>query len=119
KALATSILELARRTGDREMAAEGRGWRLFVHLELGDLAGVEHDLDALSHLAEETRHPHYRWLAGMFRAMRALLTARFEDAERLATEALALGEEHGNPNALVAYGSPLYVLPWGHGRLAP
>src|SRR5262249_41004410 len=42
----------------------------------------------------------------------------FEDAERLATEALALGEEHGNPNALVAYGSQLYVLRWGQGRLA-
>ena len=60
-------------------------------LELGDLAGIEQDLDALGKLAEETRHPHYLWLAAMFRAMRALLAARFEEAEHLATEALAVG----------------------------
>jgi hypothetical protein len=115
--LASSILDLARRTGDRELAAEGHGWRLFARLELGNLAGVEQDLDALCRLAEETRHPHYRWLAAMFRAMRALLGARFDDAERLAADALAVGQAHGNPNALVAYGSQLYVLRWGQGRL--
>src|SRR5262249_34800425 len=115
--LGSSILDLARRTADRELAAEGRGWQLFSHLELGDLASVEQDLDALCHLAEETRHPHYRWLAAMFRAMRALLAARFDDAERLAADALAVGQAHGNPNAMVAYGSQLYVLRWGQGRL--
>jgi tetratricopeptide (TPR) repeat protein len=115
--LASSIIELARRTGDRELAAEGRGWRLFTHLELGDLAGVERDLDGLCRLAEETRHPHYLWLATMFRAMRALLAARFDEAEQLAGEALALGQRHADPNALVAYGAQLYVLRWGQGRL--
>jgi tetratricopeptide (TPR) repeat protein len=53
----------------------------------------------------------------MFRAMRALLAARFDDAERLAAAALAIGEAHGNPNALVAYGSQVYVMRWGQGRL--
>jgi tetratricopeptide (TPR) repeat protein len=115
--LASSIIELARRTGDRELAAEGRGWRLFAHLELSDLAGVERDLDALGKLAEEARHPHYLWLAAMFRAMRALLAARFEEAEHLANEALAVGQRHGDPNALVAYGSQIYALRWGQGRL--
>lgn len=115
--LASSMIELARGTGDRELAAEGRGWRLFAHLELGDLAGVEQDLEALGTLAEEARHPHYLWVAAMFRAMRALLAARFDDAEVLAADALALGQRHANPNALVAFGSQLYVLRWGQGRL--
>jgi tetratricopeptide (TPR) repeat protein len=115
--LASSIIELGRRTGDRELAAEGRGWRLFARLELSDLAGVEQDLDALGKLAEEARHPHYLWLAAMFRAMRALLAARFEEAEHLAAEALAVGQRHGDPNALVAYGSQIYALRWGQGRL--
>ena len=115
--LASSILELARRTGDRELAAEGRGWRLFAHLELSDLAGIEHDLEALGKLAEEARHPHYLWLTAMFRAMRALLAARFDEAEHLANEALAVGQRHGDPNALLAYGSQIYVLRWGQGRL--
>src|SRR5262249_43092746 len=115
RALASAILALGQRTGDREMAAEGRGWRLVAHLECGDLAGIDQDLDALNQLAEETRHPHYRWLTAMFRAMRALLAAHFEDAERLAAEALAIGERVGDPNALVAYGSQLYVLRWGQG----
>ncbi len=118
RALASSILDLGQRTGDREMAAEGRGWRLFAELECGDLPGVDHDLDLLSQLAEETRHPHYRWLTAMFRAMRALLAAHFDDAERLAGDALAIGERVGDPNALVAYGAQLYVLRRGQGRLA-
>ncbi len=117
RVLASSIIELARRTGDRELAAEGRGWRLFAHIELGDLAAVEQDLETLATLASETRHPHYLWLVAMFRAMRAILAARFEEGERLAADALAVGQRHGNPNALVAYGSQLYTLRWGQGRL--
>jgi tetratricopeptide (TPR) repeat protein len=115
--LASSIIELGRRTGDRELAAEGRGWRLFARIELSDLAGIEQDLDTLGKLAEETRHPHYLWLAAMFRAMRSLLAARFEEAEQLANDALAVGQRHGNPNALVAYGAQFYGLRWGQGRL--
>ncbi len=118
RALASSIIDLARRSGDREMAADGHGWRLFAHLELADLTGVERDLDALARLANETRHPHYVWLTAMFRGMRALLAGRFDDGDRLAHEALALGQRYGNTNTLVAYGSQLYVLRWGQGRLA-
>ncbi len=115
--LASSIIELGRRTGDRELTAEGHGWRVFARMELSDLTGVEQDLEALGKLAEETRHPHYLWLSPMFRAMRALLAARFDEAEHLANEALAIGQRHGDPNALVAYGAQIYVLRWGQGRL--
>src|SRR5262249_57680783 len=48
----------------------------------------------------------------------ALLAAHFDDAERLAGEALAIGERVGDPNALVAYGAQLYVLRRAQGRLA-
>lgn len=117
-AIVSAILELARINGDAAVAAEGRAWRVLARLELGDIAGVDRDIRAMSRLAEASRHPHHRWLTALFRAMRALLAARFDDAERLAHEALAVGRRHGYPDALAAYGAQLYVIRWGQGQLA-
>ncbi len=115
--LASEIIELAQRGGDRELEAEGRSWRLAANLELGDVAAADRDLDGLAQRAAETRNPHYLWLAALFRAMRALLAARFEDAERLVHDALAIGQRAGDPNASLAYGAQLAVLRRGQGRL--
>jgi tetratricopeptide (TPR) repeat protein len=117
RALASTIVELGHRTADRELEAEGRGWRLFAQLELGDIGGVESDLEALGRLAGATRHPRYLWLAAMFRAMRALLAARIDDAERPMHDAFALGQRHGDPNASLAYGAQLFMVRRAEGRL--
>ena len=53
-------------------------------------------------LAERLRQPFYRsWVAGLA-SMRALMQGRFDDAERLAREALAAAESAGNWNGITS-----------------
>lgn len=115
--LASAIVQVARRTGDRETAAEGHGWRIFALLELGDLPSADADIATLGRLGLALRQPHYQWLAAMFRAMRAIVAGRHDEGEQLAGEALAQGQRAQDPNAFPAYASQLYILRWQQGRL--
>ncbi len=114
--LASAIIQVGRRTGDRETAAEGYGWRVFAELELGNLHAADADVAALARLGNEMRQPHYQWLAAMFGAMRAIVAGR-DDAETLAGDALSLGQRAQDPNAFPAYASQLFILRWQQGRL--
>src|SRR6266536_3492436 len=73
--VATEVVGLAERIGDRAMALRGRGLRRTDLLELGDLAGFDADL------------------AG---AARALLAGRFAEAEEQAAQGLAIGRRAGD-----------------------
>src|SRR6266542_1325711 len=59
--VATEVVGLAERIGDRAMALRGRGLRRTDLLELGDLAGFDADLAAAEQTALELRQLHYRW----------------------------------------------------------
>jgi hypothetical protein len=53
---------------------------------------VNADIEAYIRRAEEIRQPYYIYIATGLRVMRALLEGRFAEAERLALQALALGQ---------------------------
>jgi class 3 adenylate cyclase len=59
----------------------------------------------------------YIWYRSLVRAMRALMEGRFEEGERLAQQALAIGQRAGNPTALQAFGGQMLVLRREQGRL--
>jgi class 3 adenylate cyclase len=94
-ALATEIVELAAEPDNRVWAT--RVWGLRAHylrftdlLERGDIAGVDEEIERYARLAVELRqHLGYEQLA---RATRALMSARFDEAERLGHEALAVAQ---------------------------
>src|SRR5262249_56759030 len=89
---ATEILGVARQVKSGELALGGRHWRLQSLLELGDIVGVDAEMNAHARLAIELRQPLYLWFSALWKAMRALLEGRFDEAERLAADALAIGE---------------------------
>src|SRR5262249_15149425 len=89
---ATEIRGLARQVKSGERPLEGRHWRLQSLLELGDIVGVDAEMNAHARLAIELRQPLYLWFSALWKAMRALLEGRFDEAERLAADALAIGE---------------------------
>ena len=60
-------------------------------LELGEIAQADEEIAAHAALAEQLRDPGHRWYAAVWRATRAQFEGRFDDAERLAGEALELG----------------------------
>jgi DNA-binding SARP family transcriptional activator len=104
-AVTAEILELAEQLGDRELEIFGRQHLFVAEMEAGDIAGADATLDNFEAAAEQLRQPLYLWEAKRFRALQALFTGRFADAERLAFEALEIGQRAGEPDALGVFGA--------------
>ncbi|HSM50575.1 MAG TPA: AAA family ATPase, partial [Thermoanaerobaculia bacterium] len=68
-------------------------------LELGDLAAADRAIDACDELSERTGLPHHRWPVRSFRAMRAAMAGRFDDAAGLIEQARRESERARDPNA--------------------
>jgi tetratricopeptide (TPR) repeat protein len=114
-ALAEETLRLARDNGDREMELDGHAGRAASSLESGDLRAVETDIAAHARLAEELPMAIHQWAATTMRTLRALLQGSFEQAERLANEALSL--QPGRPNVVFTHLVQVALLRWEQGRL--
>ena len=68
----------------------------------GQTEEVDDEIAACATLAERLGQPFYRsWVAGLH-PMRALMQGRFDEAERLARDALAAAEAAGNWNGITA-----------------
>src|SRR5207245_6351815 len=83
-AIGREIVDLAHQGGDPELALHGHAWCQTALLELGDVAGLDAELTAYEHLADELRQPRYRWYAANRRAMPALLAGHLDESPRLA-----------------------------------
>ena len=116
--IATEILRLAREADDGDQIAHGLGWRVSALMELGDIAAVDVELEAWEMVVQELRQPAQRWNLLVDRAMRALLDGRFEEAERLTTEALSLGQRAQGSDAVPGFRVQMYLVRREQGRLA-
>jgi predicted ATPase len=114
-ALAKEVLQRARETSDQEMELESLAHRAASSLESGAARAVQADIAAHARLAEELPMVVHRWAATTMRALGALLHGSFEEAERLADEALSL--QPGRPNVLFAHIDQVALLRWEQGRL--
>lgn len=116
-ATATEIVRLAEGTGNREWALQGHIDRLIDLLELGDIPAVDVEIEVYARLAEELRQPRRLWHMPLFRTMRALMEGRFEEAERLALQALATGQRIQSQTAVNFFGVQMFSLRKEQGRL--
>jgi len=117
RAISGEVVQLAEASGDSLMALRGRGFLMANLLELGDMAALRRELDSYRRTAQELRQPHFLWHVPLFEAGQAVLSGRFEDAERLAQEALALGRRARDPVVAIYHPIILIGLRWGQGRL--
>jgi len=113
---ATEMVRLGETTGNRELALEGRYWRVADLLELGDITALDRELGACMRLVGEVQQPYYEWTTMIHRAMRAQLAGRFEEAESLAQQAFLLGEWMNQPNAVPFFWAQRYILRREQGR---
>jgi DNA-binding SARP family transcriptional activator len=115
--IADETIRHAEGSGEVELALQGHSWRLVDLLELGQADEIDDEIAACVDLADRLGQPFYTsWVAGLH-PMRALMQGRFNDAERLASEALAAAELAGNWNGIT---SSRVQLEWcwkdlGHG----
>jgi DNA-binding CsgD family transcriptional regulator len=80
---ATEMVAAARQSGDVEMVHNAHAWRLPLYLELGQITGVDADLDAISGMDDHIRQRTYSIMVLAYRILLALMRGEFADAERL------------------------------------
>ncbi len=115
-ATAVEIVRLAESTTYAPLLLQGRQFRLADLLELGDIRGVDLEIDAIAWLADELHRPQHQWFAAVFRAMRAQMNGRFEESEQLAHNALAIGERVHRETAVGWFGIQMAVVQRAQGR---
>jgi tetratricopeptide (TPR) repeat protein len=86
------IVRLADEIGDREREIQGRVYRAFALLELGDAQAVYEELRTMERLADELRQPAQQWYVAVLRTILALFEGRFEEARALISNAFDLAE---------------------------
>ncbi len=109
-------LRLAQEAGDLESTVWSRLCRLVCHLERGDVARADVELEAYTSAADELRQAYFYWYATMLRGTRRLLAGDFEEGERLSREALAAREAQ-DPGASEIHVAQMVMLGLQRGTL--
>jgi DNA-binding CsgD family transcriptional regulator len=110
-------MRLAEETGEREMVLDGYIWSFVTLAELGDIQTLDVQLAFHTRLAQEMQHPHHLYQSAASQAMRALLDGRFAEGERLAQQALALGQRLQAEGVDGSFGMQMFTLRREQGRL--
>ena len=112
---ADELVALAAPARDQELAYQGHAYRLYTLWPLADRAGIEVELDALGRIVESLGQPAHAWNLATGHTSLALMEGRFEDAERLMSEALEHGRRAQSWNARVSHLFASFVLYRAHG----
>jgi predicted ATPase/class 3 adenylate cyclase len=107
---ADELIELAEQVGHLDLATRGHLYRVANLLGMGDIAGVDRELEIYARMAAELRQPQYLWNVPLLRGMRAMMEGRFDDAEALAGEAFALGQRAQEPLSAQFYAVQMALL---------
>ena len=110
-------LEVTTRLGDpfeRYWALQFRLWALGTAGLIEELTARLSEFDGL---ADELAQPGLRWFARFHRSWVELLVGRIGEAERLALEALQVGNDTGQPDALPVFVAQLAMIRRDQGRL--
>ena len=112
------MLAAAEQVADREMEFLAHNARFHCFLELGDGPALDREIEAMAEIADLIRQPSYLWHTLCLRVVRAILDARYADAEELAATALQLGRlrQSEYPTYVFQY-AQLFAIRWAQGRL--
>ena len=115
--IAEEALAVAGELGSLECGALGRHWLLYDLAEMGDLEEAQRRQAELDQLAHELQQPLYRHSSLAWRGVRAGLSGRFQEAERMARDSLRLAEHAQAPDAQAHFTAQLVALRREQGRL--
>jgi tetratricopeptide (TPR) repeat protein len=104
------ILACAATARDTRLELLGRRLRVVALLEAGAIADVDDEIAAFASLADRLGQVVYSWYVPLWRAMRAVMDGRLEDADRLRRDAGRLGEAAHSENAAMLTGSQHAML---------
>ncbi|HEX5613871.1 MAG TPA: AAA family ATPase [Acidimicrobiia bacterium] len=91
-ALADEMVATAEDVGALDLILQAHRHRLVDLMELADFASADLEAAELERLTDGARHPFIAWTLRCYYGARAMTAGRFEDCERLITEAFTIGE---------------------------
>lgn len=99
----------------------GKFWVTFFRsdaaVQIGDISEVRPCHDLLTRIASEVGQPILKWSATFQSVWSTLLSGDTTKAEALQNEAFQIGNDTGQPEALMIYGVQLHHIRWCQGRL--
>ncbi len=115
--LSEELLERADHTEDpyRRLLAYNR--RIYYVLENGDAEEADECVRRMRDIADRVPQPFLRWVALYQDGMMAQLHGRLEEAEALIEEAVAVGTEGDQPDAVLLYAGQQFWLRNDQGRV--
>jgi len=115
--IAAEIVQLAEQEQHKELALQGRSWRVIDLIGVGNGDLFDRELAAQARAAEELRQPRYRWMTLTLRALRALWRGNWEEAEELAQAGMAIGQATGEPTTANTAAAQMLLIRREQGRL--
>lgn len=115
--VANEIIGISTEIGDRMLSFEGHVLRLYDFIELGDAAAARTELAICDHLAAALRQPYRLWVVACSRVFVAFMEGKLKSIQRLAEEALRLGNDAENKSAGMHFAVQVGLLFWFLGRL--
>lgn len=110
-------LARAERVGDPLQSILALLWRAFTAFRAGHLEEMDRCLEIMSSVAEDLGQPTAFWGIAILRATRAMISGDTDRVEELATEALQIGTDGGEPDATLVFGAQLIIVNLQRGTL--
>jgi class 3 adenylate cyclase len=114
---ANEIIDSAEAVNDSRSVAFGLFQRIANRMVMRQVTQAYQDVETYARLADELRRDFYSWQLELFRSMRALFEGRLDDAERIATGALAIGQRGQSDAAGQMFAAQLYAIRREQGRI--
>jgi tetratricopeptide (TPR) repeat protein len=102
-ALYAETVKLAETTGTIGKIAPLLSWHVVSWLELFEPEQAMLAVDRCERLLAPYTRPHYRWRVPLMRALLLATAGRFQEAERMAQESIAISRAHGVQEGMAMY----------------
>jgi len=115
--LIDEMLQLADRIKDKQLLMELLAFRIYDLVALGDADSWSRDLNTHQRMADEVGEPFYSYSVRAMKTARAINAGDFEEAEKMASEAHATGQQLGVSNVEGVLGVQMLTIRREQGRL--
>ncbi len=116
-AWSADALTRAEKVGDPVLLCSAASGRRFTAAWAGDIDEMDRCLETKGPLVEQLNQPFLNWVHALQLATRALIAGDADRAEQLATHALQIGTDGGEPDAIVVFGAQLIMVNLWRGTL--
>jgi hypothetical protein len=113
----TDALARARHVGDPVLLFWAAGWRAVNAASAGDIDEMDRCHEIVASLAVRLDQPTLGWAHSLTRAMRAQISGDTDRVQQLATDALQIGTDTGQPDAIVFFGAQFMMVGFLRGTM--